>query len=211
MSQYVELMNRIEVTEKMRQRILENLQKVDLIGTGTSKVLHFSTVKKWVAMAACFAILLVGAVTLPGLLSPTEPENPGTQVENGIVDVTSAEELSKAVGFPISDISGLPFTVQNQAYTAYWNEMAEITYTGDGQTAVYRISLGTDDNSGDYSTYASETELAVGSETVTLKGADDLYTLAVWTDGKFAYSLRLSSGETESTWNDLIQGIQPLS
>ena len=208
MSQYVELMDRINVTDEMRQHILENIQKLNIHKADTPKVLNLASVKRWMAVAACFTVLLVGSIALPKILKPTETESPDTQVQNGIVEVASVDELSAAVGFEVADVTDIPFAIENQTYTTYWDKMAQITYTGEGQTAVYRKSIGTDDNSGDYNTYGSETELVISTEAVTLKGEDDLYTLAIWTDGEYAYSLKLTSGETETIWSDMIQGIQ---
>ena len=85
---------------------------------------------------------------------------------------------------------------------------AEIDYTGsDGQSAVYRKSVGTDENSGDLSTYDSTQDIMVGSMTAELKGNGENYTLACWTDGNYAYSLNLSSGVDAATWSTVIEGI----
>ena len=44
--------------------------------------------------------------------------------------------------------------------------------------------------------------------TVTLKGETGSYTLAIWTDGNYSYSLSLSSGQPESVWQTIIEGVQ---
>lgn len=89
----------------------------------------------------------------------------------------------------------------------YWNELAEICYSGQGQTAVFRKSMGEQDNSGDYNSYGQIKEISVGNRCVTLKGDDDLYVLAVWFDGEFSYSLRLSAGSSENSWIEILSGI----
>ena len=38
--------------------------------------------------------------------------------------------------------------------------------------------------------------------------AQDAYTLAVWTDGQYAYSLRLSQGQNAEVWQQIIMGVQ---
>ena len=115
------------------------------------------------------------------------------------------DELSAAVGFPVNEVEGLPFTVEKEVYISYWGEMAQIEYTGEGETAVFRKGTGTDDVSGDYNVYSSVKEIMVGANPVTLKGENDVFTLAVWTDGNYSYSLDISKGLSEDEWSEMIQ------
>ena len=87
--------------------------------------------------------------------------------------------------------------------------LAEICSAGDGQIADLRTSAGTEDNSGDYTDYPAVTELTVGTVTAELRGeAAERYTLAVWTDGQYAYSLRLSDGQSTEVWQRLLAGVR---
>ncbi len=48
----------------------------------------------------------------------------------------------------------------------------------------------------------------VGANPVTLKGENDVFTLAVWTDGNYSYSLDISKGlsvPAEYEWTEMIQ------
>ena len=45
----------------------------------------------------------------------------------------------------------------------------------------------------------------VGANPVTLKGENDVFTLAVWTDGNYSYSLDISKGLSEDEWSEMIQ------
>lgn len=204
---YDEVMEHIEVTPEMHQRILKNIQQTDLTKQKPAKAVLFPGWKQLAALAACFAVVLTGILTIPQRFNPGAEEpyvdlNPAAD----IVEVNTLEELSKEVGFPVNEMSGLPFRIENTAYTAYWKEMAEITYTGDEQTAVYRKGRGLSDISGDYNIYNSETEMRVNDYDVTLKGNDMVYSLAVWTDGKYSYSLSLSEGKTEAEWKSILTG-----
>lgn len=205
---YDEIMDRIEVSVEMRNRILSNIQAVDL-KEPFKKVVRFPAYKKYLSIAACFVVLLVGTIALlnterinnPGVTSP----NPGVVAPGAdIVEAASAEELSKVVGFEVKDISALPFAVEKRTYTAYFQDVAEIRYDGDEQTAIFRKSIGTEDNSGDYNSYDAVEEISVGTISVTLKGTPDLYTLAVWFDGGYSYSLQLSKGISETEWRGII-------
>ncbi|MCI6568045.1 MAG: hypothetical protein MSF32_03980 [Dysosmobacter sp.] len=205
---YDEIMDKIEVTDEMRARILNHLQEVDLTKRTRPKVLRLSSVKKYLSVAACFAILLLGVLTLPGLLDrglqrPAEVLNPGAD----IVDAATLEELSGLVNFEVPEVTGLPFTPEKQSYTAFGKDMAQITYEGNGQTCTFRKSIGSEDNSGDYNAYSAVEEISVGDAAVTLKGTEDGFTLAIWWDGAFSYSLQLSGGLTVDEWETLIAAV----
>ena len=122
--------------------------------------------------------------------------------------VDSLDALSEAVGFPVTEVSKLPFDPVSTTYTAYDEGTAEITYTGpDDQAATYRQSLGTADNSGDDTLY--EDTQVVPENNATLKGQNQRYTLALWTDGTYTYSLRLSSALSADAWQALLDGPAP--
>lgn len=50
-------------------------------------------------------------------------------------------------------------------------------------------------------------EISVNGINTTLKGNGETYTLAIWTDGEFAYSLSLSEGAGEAEWIEMLQTI----
>ena len=214
MKKYDEIMNKIEVDEAMRKRILSYVENLNLEtekaakSREESKIRQFRrrTVRNITAAAACIAILLVCIFAWPKLTGPGELETKeSVSIANGMVEVKSIDELSAAVGFTVNEVEGLPFTVEKEIYTSYWGEMAQIEYTGEGETAVFRKGTGTDDVSGDYNVYSSVKEIMVGANPVTLKGENNVFTLAVWTDGNYSYSLDISKGLSEDEWSEMIQ------
>lgn len=198
---YNEIMDYLNVTEEMQNRILENIRayrpaKKKMVG------------RKWLSAAACLVILLTGLLLMPGLLRKNQTEEQGNvSIANGIVEKDSLEQLSEAVGFSVADVTGLPFTPKKTTYWSYWDELAQIEYEGEGQSAVFRQSEGTEDNSGDYSEYACVKELQVGEMKATLKGETEQYKLAIWTDGESSYSMEIESGLSEEAWAALIETI----
>lgn len=86
-------------------------------------------------LAACLAVLLVGAAALPRLMSKPAPEESETMIANGMIELPSRDELSEAVGFPVKSASTLPFFPQSILYTSYWGEMAQIDYANGGSSA----------------------------------------------------------------------------
>ena len=202
MTKYDEVMEKLEVTPEMHARILQNVETQ--MAEPCKKP---NRLRRFAALAACLAVLLVGAMALPKLISSPTPEESETTIANGMVEVASKEELSEAVGFPVKSAQSLPFFPQSIYYTSYWGEMAQIDYANGGSTACFRQSLGEEDNSGDWSEYPAQKSLTVNGCAVTLKGEADSYTLAIWQDGTYSYSLSLSAGQPASVWESIVEGV----
>lgn len=207
---YRKLMEQVNLTPEARERILTNVQQADL-SPQSEKVVPFprrrQTWRRWASLAACLVVVVAVLVAVP-LLREQPDTAPPVQVLPPFWPVDSLDALSEAVGFPVTEPSALPFDLVNTTYTAYDEGLAEITYTGpDGQTATYRQSLGTEDNSGDDTLY--EDTQVIPENNATLKGQDQSYTLALWTDGTYTYSLRLNSGLSADAWQALLDGPAP--
>lgn len=207
---YRELMEQVNLTPEARERILTNVQQADL-SPQPEKVVPFSrrrqTWRRWASLAACLVVVVAVLVAVP-LLREQPEQTPPVQALPPFRQVDSLDALSKAVGFPVTEVSSLPFDPVSTTYTAYDEGLAEITYTGSGgQTATYRQSCGTEDNSGDYNLYPDTQTLP--DQNATLKGQDGLYTLALWTDDTYTYSLHLSSGLSADAWQALLGETTP--
>ena len=207
---YRELMEQVNLTPEARERILTNVQQADL-SPQSEKVVPFprrrQTWRRWASLAACLVVVVAVLVAVP-LLREQPDTAPPVQVLPPFRQVDSLDALSEAVGFPVTEVSSLPFDPVSTTYTAYDEGLAEITYTGSGgQTATYRQSCETEDNSGDYNFYPDTQTLP--DQNATLKGQDQRYTLALWTDGTYTYSLRLSSALSADAWQALLDGPAP--
>ena len=202
MTKYDEVMEKLEVTPEMRARILQNVETQ--MAEPCKKP---NRLRRFAALAACLAVLLMGAMALPKFISSPVPEESETMVANGMVEVTSKEELSEAVGFPVKSAQSLPFFPQSIYYTSYWGDTAQIDYANGGSTACFRQSLGEEDNSGDWNEYPAQESLTVNGCAVTLKGERDSYTLGIWSDGTYSYSLSLSAGQPASVWESIVEGV----
>lgn len=201
---YDELMDRIEVTPEMRQRILKNIETADL--TPDKKVLRLHHLKQYLAAAACFALLITGIYTLP----QRRPESaaPGSAVTspvNGIEEATSLEELSQTLCFAVPDLTGLlPFVPEDVIYSAYCGEMAQVEYTCGEQKVLFRMAAGEQDVSGDYTDYPNTEALTLDDGTATLKGENNVFTLAIWSRGGYSYALSLTNGLDTEQWQTLL-------
>lgn len=201
---YDEIMDKVEVTEEMRRRVLARIAQAD-IAPARPKVVRFPAWKKYLSAAACLILVIAGAAVLPRLVR-LQPPDEHVQTVPKIEEAASLAGLSRLVGFEVEEGFALPFAPEEAAYCSYWNELAQVQYSGQGQTATYRQSAGAEDNSGDYTVYSDVTEITAGGLPVTLKGDGGTYVLAVWTDGTFSYSLRLSQGVPEAEWLAVLAG-----
>lgn len=191
---YDEIMDRVEVTPEMRQRVLRNLEQAK-----TRKKKN-NLLRQVMSLAACVAIVLCCWYAWK-----SRKQEQGVQMGSQIENVDSLKALSQKTGIPLEELTGLPFEVVRTEYVSYWTELAEIQYFGQTDSLCYRKSIGTDDNSGDYNTYAQEKTLELSSCTVTFKGNTDGYLLATWTDGTYAYSISVTSPMTEEAFRSLLE------
>ena len=201
---YKEIMEHIEVTPEMRERILRKLQNVHSVRS-TSR-----TFQRWIplAAAACL-ILVVGVFQLrngPALLEHEEAESSVEAAMPGETVCRDLEELSSLAGFPIPDITDtIPFPVEETRFSLLWDELAQTVYTGaNGQEISLRISVGTEDNSGVYIEYSEENEWRIGGAYITVKGDDGQYALAVWTFDNRTCSLYSDPQQPEDIWRELV-------
>lgn len=204
MRKYDEIMEHLIVTEEMKQRILSNVNEDSVKKKKT--VIPFTSYQKQLGIAACFAVLVLAAFLTRGKFwnIPHEKDSePSSQEElavggsYGIVELEDAAALSEAVGFPVEDLTSLPFEVRQVTYYSFFNDLAEIDYVGDEQSLSYRKAKGTEDISGDYNEYPNERHLTINDWDILLKGNSEKYTLAVWTDSTYSYALSFEQEVTE--------------
>ncbi|HEX3075304.1 MAG TPA: DUF4367 domain-containing protein [Lachnospiraceae bacterium] len=204
-NRYDSVMENIYVTEEMHDRIIENISNSDL-GARPQKVMSIVKYKNIVAIAACFVLLFVGVITIPILMKTND--EPIVETAPGITEYKTVGELSKAVGFDMKEIQDIPFEVEQIVYTAYGHDLAEITYVNKDYTVSFRKSAGSEDNSGDYNEYTSIKDIAINDHTVTIKGDKDLYSLAIWENDGYAYSIYSSVGISETELIDMVKSVQ---
>ena len=215
MSKYDEIMEHVNATDEIRTRVLAN---VDKYFEGKNKRARLSRyVYRFGAAAA--AIIVIGGLALRynqslspetgvGSGSDSTYETGGTEA-TGIFTVTdckSAKELEDIVGFAAPELKKPPFDTESTAYTAIGDNIAQIIYysKNDAAELVLRKAPGTEDISGDYNVYAENEELNIGEINVAVKGNDGLLYLAVWTDGKYSYSIYLSTGCERDAFAELL-------
>ena len=204
---YDEIMEEIQVTDEMRDRILQNIAKTDIQKESSGKrKTRFYQWQKYSLTAAGLALLLVGAAALPRLWSGNGQESagPGNEIGTeelvsgsqwGMQECSSAEALSEAAGFAMEDLEQIPFDAQETYYMYLGDGLAEIRYYGAAEERLdYRKSMGEEDNSGVYLEFDRVQEEEANGIQVTLKGDADRVYLILWQKDGFSYSIYEEEG-----------------
>ena len=186
LTRYDEIMDRVRVTPEMRDRVLKNVAAAKAAPVRRQW-------KRYAALAACLALVVLGCLTLPKMLSPAdEPGQVMTTWQREEFD--SADTLSEAAGFRMQEIPALADTATERSYALISGNLAEIVYVcPDGE---YCLRAGPDgeDVSGDYNAYPDVRTADSRGRSVTLKGEADACRLALWSDGGHACSLSFPDG-----------------
>ena len=211
MRKYSEIMEKIYVTEEMRERILGNISRET--SSPGRKNPRPAWLVKWLPAAACITVLLAG-LAIPAIIHHNPVKEPDPVKEQDplvgsfrISEAADADELSEMVGFEICDIPLLQEEATESLYSSFGDEIAEIRYLSENQDASYRKSVGTEDNSGDYNEYPSVIEKNIGTEQIVIKGGPDGYSLACWNDGTYSHSLSFANPVSENTLEKIIRQI----
>lgn len=204
-NRYDKVMKNIEVTPDMHDRIMGNIHRLDISKQRGIAVL-ISNHRRVISLVACFAVLVAGAFVVGNWIH--FPGEPLVQTTPDIVSCASPEELSKAVGFNAGAIQNIPFEIQEVKYTAYWEKLAQIEYTGRDNSIVFRKSAGSEDISGDYTEYSEAKDCNANGQTVTIKGDKAQYHLAVWVSGGFSYSVYITNGVSEAEILEIANSIK---
>ena len=206
---YKEIMEKIEISDEMRNRILTNISKEAF--TPKKKTLPFRKWKTLTSIAACIAVLIICGTVIPHLFhkNPNTPDEFVTGPTAEIESFNSAKELSQKSGFMIQDISNLPFKPDSISYTLLWNELAEIEYDTANQQLIYRKAAETgNDISGDYNDYSQTHTEKINDIDITFKGQDDLCYLATWSFDGYSYSLNANPGISYDDMQEMIISIE---
>ncbi len=205
-NQYDKVMKNIEVTPEMHNRILDYIDNLDLDKV-PRKIVPLVNYKKYLSIAACFLILIVGTVVFHNISNL--PMNPPVEniPEEGIVEYNTARELSEAMGFTVKEMQEVPFNIESMQYISYWGELAEVKYIGQSETASLRVERGELDVSGNYEVYSNIKTHAIEGYSVTMKGNGDKYYLAVWQYDGFSYAVQFPGAVSEQELLTVIESL----
>ena len=164
---------------------------------------------------AAFTLCLAAALAFTGCGSSGTAETAGkvpsqseVSIANGIVSCDGHAALAEKLGFDVAQLDYLPFDAYSTEYYSYWDEMAQINYHCEDRSVTFRQARGSDDISGDYNNYADELTVEINAAEVTLRGADDAYSVAVWEKNGFSFAISCSPALSQDDLRSIIEHIE---
>ena len=149
--------------------------------------------------------------TTEATVEPTAEATSSTDQSSGMPNpwttCDSLEDAEKLAGFEFT----LPTDEEVQAtYSAVEGQLIEVVYDTDGDDPlVVRKGVGSDDLSGDYTTYDVEGTLEVGDITVSYKGeSEEVIHNAIWTSGEYSYSIYSPIGVTTEALSAFVEQVK---
>ena len=200
-SRYNQIMADVEVSAELREKVLGNLKTNDAY----KKYTPWYNSKKWIAMAACAAVIILGTSIF--ILRPQEPISDNSNVTlvlPPIIDhYENIDQLASNVEFTVSELTVLPENNMEIDYLTI-GELAEVRYLGIEQELTLRMGSGQKDVSGVYGTYDSVLEITVRGDTVQLLALEEEILLAKWRHGDVSYSLQALKCMSKAQWQKII-------
>ena len=128
-----------------------------------------------------------------------------TQIPNPFTELASKEEAETLVGFDLRtpDLSGgdAVYRVDKDG------KLIELLYTSGEDELRFRKAEGTGDISGDYNDYPTVVTTEVDGSSVTMKGENETFFLAIWENDGYTYSVYTSAGVNSDTMNVLVSSV----
>lgn len=203
MNRYQEIMEYVDVDPEAQARILRNIEKeAENQGKISASAGGF---RRYGALAACLAVLLIGAISA-GVLRIVKPiqnnEDPVAELSG---EISSAGDLTEKSGILMKEIIPLVSYSEKTEYQMFSENGAEITYNMDDRTVVFQKSRG--EIKEDDSAYDHTEELSLGRFTYTLRGSEDAYYSAQWSDGEFSYRMSFHPGQSRDEVLEAVSGV----
>ena len=199
-------MDCVNLTDEMQNRIISSIDSHFSKKHKTcSKYRRFP---KFVILAATVTVICVVGLrnSQNGIIIPNDDISDRVESIYGRREYESHFQLEEAAGFYVPELRSVPFKILDTLYAIIGKDLAEIRYIGDKDqdVLIFRKSIGLEENSGDYNYYSMVEDVQIDNITITQKGYEDLIFLAYWFDGKYFYSIGISSGCSREVMEQLI-------
>lgn len=126
-----------------------------------------------------------------------------TELPNPITEYKTLEELNAALNFELK----LPRITGYKAngYRDYLKTVAEITFVKNDKEIDYRMSVGTENNSGVFTQFEEVKNVTLNGTPVIFNKIGNTVQLITWTKDNFSYSVSAPSGLSESAARRLVR------
>lgn len=181
--------------------------------------------KKKMVMTVCSMVALVMAVSMMAVSmmgcgkkaasenAQTETEiseGENTQIPNPFMDCETMADAEKLAGFDIT-VPEQSEGYEQELIQAIDGELIQVFYVNpenEEDEVLIRKGVGSDDISGNYENFAEMTTAAAGELEVTLKGNDGKVTVAVWTTGRYTFSIQVDAEASQDEMLSLVEAVQ---
>lgn len=124
------------------------------------------------------------------------------------MDYDTLAEAAKAAGFELAAPDSVEGYDGEKLIQVMNNSMLQIIFhNSDDDRLFIRKEAGSEDISGDYNEYAQVKTVAIGDRSVTMKGNDDLVSVAVWTHGGYTYAVMSDTAMAADAMTKLVAEI----
>lgn len=134
--------------------------------------------------------------------------DPNQQIPNPITECETLEEAAELCGIKMSVPDMIDGFEDCQIFAYADLGMIEVDYQNADETVSIRKASGDADISGDYNEYALEETVDVDQLQVTMKGADGLYNLAIWTNDGNTYAISANGGLSQEAMAEVVSAVQ---
>ena len=137
-------------------------------------------------LPAFFGLVLVAVVGVKLINTFIDTQDNNVTIANPNVEYQTLLEAQNAVGFDFNiDLSGF----DNLTYTVINNEILDISYSNDDDYLICRKSKGSEDNSGDFSTYDNVGDVVVNGINVTVSSSENkMLVTFIYEDYSYSFS-----------------------
>ena len=151
-----------------------------------------------------------GTVTLEGnvIHFNTDPSSmSAVQLPSPFTSHTKLAEAAKVVGFELTVPEKAGGSPRRDIETMS-GEMIQVFYGNDENEICVRKEAGSGDISGDYNQYAQAKTVEVNGSSVTMKGENGLFMVAIWESSGYTYSVTSGAGMSAAAMTALIQSVK---
>ncbi len=138
---------------------------------------------------------------LADCLEPVERPNP-------FVECATMAEAEQIAGFSMDRPEKVPNWVIDVTIRAADTGLIEVVYTGGQEELILRKGLGDGDISGDFNVYDETGLIEAAGHSVATRGQDGKSIVATWSDGAYAYAIRVTTGLEQAELTALVSWIQ---
>lgn len=133
--------------------------------------------------------------------------NGGTEMGYYIENFSTVSDIVRKVGYNFKIPKYIPKEYKSESYSLICGELIQISYESENDRLLYRTQKGSGDISGDYNEYdIIETETIKDSK-VELKGEENKFSSAVWSDTESAYSVNSEKGIEKAEMTQIIESV----